>query len=126
MHTAEPWEANKLNWRNEPEPFDVYISGNIIEYEGEDGDDTYGNSATGICIVKGNATSGAIADDNAARIVACVNALAGIADPAAFMAAVRELRDENDKYFGDDFLYREAIEPLIDSLATLLPQETAS
>jgi hypothetical protein len=30
-------------------------------------------------------------DANAARIVACVNALEGIEDPAAFVAAVREL-----------------------------------
>ena len=37
---------------------------------------------------------------NGHRIVACVNALAGIADPAAFMAAVRELR-EWEKEHGD-------------------------
>lgn len=37
----------------------------------------------------------------ASRIVACVNALAGIPDPAAFVAAARELRDAircNDHY----------------------------
>ena len=33
---------------------------------------------------------------NAARIVACINALAGIDDPEAFMLKVRELWDDNE------------------------------
>ena len=36
------------------------------------------------------------AKPNAARIVACINALAGIDDPEAFMRKVRELWDDNE------------------------------
>lgn len=57
--------------------------------------------------------------NNADRIVACVNALAGIDDPAAFMAAVRELRADYKRYGLLDI--RIALK-----LFALLPPETAS
>lgn len=62
---------------------------------------------------------GKTSDKNFARIVACVNALAGIADPAAFMSAVRELRDAIEKDTG-------GLMWAAHKLIALLPEETAS
>lgn len=70
-HTPEPWELDT-------HPRDVIsASGKFIaRAQGRFGDDA--------------------ADANARRIVACVNALAGIPDPAAFVKAARALADDVD------------------------------
>lgn len=67
-HTPTPYRASKLNWKNESSEYDVYITG--AEYENEDGQKV----ATAVCIVKGNETSGTIAEDTAAFIVRACNA----------------------------------------------------
>lgn len=76
-HTAEPWLVTHQSGGD----WDVVAGTNI---------------GVGMCV----ATCGkCLADDcgpgaNAGRIVACVNAMAGVADPAAELAALRAERDE--------------------------------
>ena len=69
-HTPEPWRAERKNWKNEPDPHNFYISGDLRE--DEDG----GLVSTSIAVVLGNATSGTIAEDNAALIIAAPELLA--------------------------------------------------
>jgi len=75
-HTPEPWTARKKS-----EKF------NASEIIGSDGEnilfDDYG-------------PDGQVLDENAIRIVACVNAMDGIEDPAAFIEVVKKL--ELDAY----------------------------
>lgn len=85
MHTKEPWRFN--NGKNS-------FPNGVIGGECD---------ALVICEVCDQWEELFFADgnhrDNGHRIVACVNALAGIADPAAFLAAVRKLLDA-DPYNG--------------------------
>lgn len=71
-HTPEPWEA-----RRDPCHFHTLSS-------------IYGHTHNRSVAEIGGETFDEQAD-NTARIVACVNALAGVDDPAAFMAKVREI-----------------------------------
>lgn len=82
-HTPEPWRAemNSVYW----------------EFQ-----DTYGDLIGDTCASSASephhGCSLALGEANANRLVACVNALAGVPDPAAFVAAARELADASTNY----------------------------
>lgn len=78
MHTKEPWKVELV--RKSETDFRAPIVGHDYAITGPDD----------ICpaIVWGGYREG---EPNASRIVACVNALAGIADPEAFIRAVDDL-----------------------------------
>lgn len=81
-HVPEPWVADQVNWRGEPDDWNWYIHGNAYETTPEDdedeGDFTPYVVSTSVAIVLGNPSAGDIPRDTAARIVAAVNACAGL------------------------------------------------
>ena len=77
MHTKEPWILRGQAYRNGQ----TGRHGTHFWIVCPDGETTLPMDTSG----------SPEADWNGKRIVACVNALAGIADPAAFVAKVREL-----------------------------------
>lgn len=110
MHTKEPWEAVG-------ERFPIQSpQGNRI----------------GMTVIATNHHNGrwesiyCHVPDDAARIVACVNALAGIADPAALRAALEELRDAHNSPAADggEMWYSGEVRQYVEKVAKLLPPET--
>lgn len=72
-YTPGPWTYDKPNWRGErASDHNWHVSGD--RHEDEEGSVL----ATAVAVVVGSATSGGIAEANARRIVACVNACKGI------------------------------------------------
>lgn len=70
--TPGPWRASRDNWRGDPDPHRIYISGNFYEHHPEDdeepGDGRPCTVATAVAIVEGNATSGGVTAANARLI----------------------------------------------------------
>lgn len=92
-HTPEPWYCEPHRPGSGPGTVhDWTVLGNnrIVE---DDDPEFSGACATVVAKVLGNITAGGIPEANAARIVACVNAMAGIVDPEAFVAECRPLTD---------------------------------
>ena len=87
-YTPGPWKFERRNWRNEPEPHRLFVSGNEQDMFDDDDDDTVmpgppvGRSATGVCIVEGNPTSSEVSLANARLIVAAPELLAALTDLA--------------------------------------------
>lgn len=73
MHTAEPWDVYEGNANGK----------GLIRIEA--GHESRDAGQHVVAFPRGNRPSA-----NADRVVACVNAMAGIADPAAFVVKVRE------------------------------------
>lgn len=93
-HTQEPWRFSDRDWRNQESEFYFFIVGDVQPYEpNSDIDDSgiYSDTATAIAIVKGNATAGDIPHANARRIVAAMNACAGIPTEALEGGVVGQL-----------------------------------
>ena len=63
------WQAR--NWRGEAQPHKRFITGNRVEHDPEDEENS--GYCTAVAVVEGNETSGTIADDNAIGIVAIHN-----------------------------------------------------
>lgn len=83
-HTPEPWEISDKPLRGRE--YDVLVVGDRREPYGDDdeADEREGvQLVTTVALFLGNATSGGIERACAERAVACVNAMAGIADPSA-------------------------------------------
>lgn len=76
-HTPEPWHHNKATAVIWAETFD------IEKYNGNDAN---------VCIISRQHVKEDEAEANAARIVACVSAMAGIPNPESFMEVVKQLR----------------------------------
>lgn len=109
QHSPEPWHAREqeeimrtARSGHSPEPW--YVAQRPPGY-GFDGlfrirDTTDHHVAT---VPSNNDASGKAVGDgppNAARIVACVNAMAGIPDPQVFVDAARKAVDEYGWYYG--------------------------
>lgn len=110
MHTKEPWTTGGIGLPG-TQYQEQYFSGPRAE--------PHHQSGPSVGITKG---PNAIADGH--RLCACVNALAGIADPAGLRAALEEVRSARLKW-NETWRYG----PLLaatDKLLNLLPPETAS
>lgn len=89
-HTATPWKAKRSNWRNEPDAYSIYISGDThISVDEDDGEETV--VSTAVAVVLGNATSGKVTKANADFIVRAVNAHDDLL--AACEAALQNMKD---------------------------------
>ena len=92
QHTPEPWFWRHQDWRGNHGGDRLYISGNPqADRESES------VCETGIAIVEGNQTSHGVTTANATRIVACVNTLQGIPDPAEFRRQAESALRERDE-----------------------------
>lgn len=108
MHTKEPWKLD---------------DGKVWRIIGADGSPVFTHTRAprdNLKVCQSEA--------NRDRIVECVNALAGIADPAALRAALEELRKAYNRgqFITEDELWVELFWPVICKLNALLPPETAS
>ncbi len=83
--TRRPWQYSNRNWRGQETEHDWYITG---DHDLDDGE----GSCVGVAIVKGNATSGSIAEANAALIVKAVNCHADL------LAACKTMLDDVQRY----------------------------
>ena len=81
-HTAEPWVA----------------------VDSDAHDHVFDNDRKRICGIYGGVVHSEVGRANRDRIVACVNALAGIPDPAAFVAQAKAVREAAHKSL-DQFAY---------------------
>lgn len=75
-HTPEPWRVGR--------PFTVVSDTPVPEMGGSDAVEYYGGHLIGESII----------EENARRIVACVNACAGMTNPAEEIAELKQQRDE--------------------------------
>lgn len=90
--TAGPWSWDNRNWRREVDPFNRYVCGDIHESQDEDEDEPT-LTATSVCVVMGNATSGDIQDRNAEFITTARTAMPRlIADRRELAAECERLR----------------------------------
>ena len=78
-HTPEPWKYEK--------ELSAWCDEWLISMDA-------GDRGRGICIAETRPGSAAGGQENASRIVTCVNACAGMADPAAEIAELKRQRDE--------------------------------
>jgi len=84
-HTPEPWYISCTDWLGEDPKHKLFIEGNHST------DDEENEFAVAVAVVEGNRTSTETTHANANRIVACVNACAGI-NPAAVPKLVEALK----------------------------------
>lgn len=83
-HTPAPWTLSDKTWRNEVDPYNLYVTGN-------EHDDEHGRIlCTAVAIVCGNATSGNIATANARLIGAAPDLLAAC-------EAINRLSNQNNR-----------------------------
>ena len=69
--TPGPWTAERKNWRGEPEPHKIYISGDAYEVlDDDDPDEAPCRVATAVAIVEGNPTGMQVATANGRLIAA--------------------------------------------------------
>jgi len=92
-HTREPWSYSDRNWRGEKDPHSFYIVGDTREGGPDDQEDEPPTVSTAVAVVPGNPTAGDIPEKTARRIVACVNAFAGVPTERVEQVGVAELRD---------------------------------
>ena len=118
-HTKEPW----IQWQDHPDvfaggvvsqtPYSITGGERVADFSHDDPSD---EDATGIA--------------NAARCVSCINALAGIPNPPAFVEAVKELVDMLDSaivYHSNGTVarveYANGVVQALDNLRNHLPAE---
>lgn len=113
MHTKEPWV-----WIDKRKPY-----GKLVQVAGNNGDPAHE------VLVEYDYEGQGIDSEDMRRAVTCVNALAGISDPDALIAAVRELRyakrewRESARDTTGTFPAAERLNEAEDKLIALLPPE---
>jgi len=120
-HTKEPWYAYSLLSKGIHAGYQYGIANSKpcgIQQD-EDGNwyPDFPDWSSSSCVIA-KTTDGEDAKHNAVRIVTCVNALAGIENPEAFVAKVRELVDPSLRRDGTH------ANDIITALSTMLPKDT--
>ena len=73
-HTRTPYEYSANNWRNEPDPWNFYITGDLFEHPPDEDDGSVVTTAIPVAIAVGNPTGREVAEATAKFIVKACNA----------------------------------------------------